>query len=305
MENEAKAVEAVEAVEAVVAEQVETVSRWVDALIEYAITYGLQIVGALLFLVIGLKVAGWFGARVVKMAEGREVDATLARFFGNIVKLVLVVFVAIITLGNFGVTIAPLIALAGASAFGATLAIQGPLANYGAGISIILSRPFVVGNTITINKVTSGVVEDVKLAATLLRGEDGELITVPNKEIVGRVIVNSEISRVVETKICIDQGADCQKAIEALRKAVDGIADVSSSPSPQVGVHDFTYGGIVLGMRFWVPSSKYFQTRYTANLAALENLRGEGIELLNAGSIALPAASLSADEEQDEQAHIY
>jgi small conductance mechanosensitive channel len=70
-----------------------------------------------------LKLAGWVGSRTAKFAEDRNLDQTLARFFGNVVKVVLIGFVAVITLGNFGVAIAPLIALAGASAFGATLAL--------------------------------------------------------------------------------------------------------------------------------------------------------------------------------------
>ena len=118
--------------------------------------------------------------RTATFAEARNLDQTLARFFSNVVKVVLIGFVAVITLGNFGVAIAPLIALAGASAFGATLALQGPLSNYAAGLIIILTRPFVVGNTIAVSEV-SRVVEDIKLPATTLIGEDGEFITVPNK----------------------------------------------------------------------------------------------------------------------------
>ncbi|MBM3505727.1 MAG: mechanosensitive ion channel [Alphaproteobacteria bacterium] len=68
---------------------------------------------------------------------------------------------------------------------------QGPLFNFGAGLSLILTRPFAVGNIITVNKV-SGVVEEIRLGATILTGEDGERITVPNKDIVGHTIVNSE-----------------------------------------------------------------------------------------------------------------
>ncbi|MEE8352798.1 MAG: mechanosensitive ion channel family protein, partial [Rhodospirillales bacterium] len=197
----------------VVGQQVETVSRWVDALIEFAITYGFQFLGALFFLFIGLKAAGWAGRKVVGLLDAKNVDPTLGRFLGNFIKVVAVIFMVIITLGNFGISIAPLIALAGASAFGATMALQGPLSNYGAGLSIILARPFAVGNTITVNHDTSGVVEDITLAYTKLIGQDGEQITIPNKEIVGRVIVNSEKNRIVETKICIGESEDAERAV--------------------------------------------------------------------------------------------
>ena len=276
--------------------KLETVTKLIDALVEFAVTYGFQIIGALLFLFIGLKVASWSGSKIAKMAGARDVDQTLARFIGNIVKLVVLVFVIIITLGNFGISIAPLIALAGASAFGATLAMQGPLSNYGAGLSIILARPFVVGNTITLDR-NSGVVENITLSTTILVGEDGERITIPNKEIVGQVIVNSQEKRIVETRIAIPFDDDTEKAADALRQTLAEFPDIDSDPAPQVGIHDFTYGGVVLGARFWVPSKRYFQTRYAVNAAFLKALRGTGISPLDTATMAIAAPGLSGDED--------
>ncbi len=276
--------------------ELESVTKWVDIVVEFVVTYGFQIIGALLFLGVGLIAAGWVGGQVAKFAEVKKIDVTLARFFGNVVKLVLIVFLVIITLGNFGITIAPLIALAGASAFGATLAIQGPLSNYGAGLAIILSRPFVVGNTVTVSKV-SGVVEEITLAATVMIGEDGETIRIPNKDIVGQVIVNSDLSRVVETRIFVAGGDDAERATAVLRETLAKFQEIRQDPPPQVGVHDFAYGGVVLGMRFWVPSKKFFQTRYAVNGAALQALRQAGISIQTATPVAVPAPSLTADDE--------
>jgi small conductance mechanosensitive channel len=279
--------------------EMETLTRFIDTVVQFAVAYGFQILGALVFLLIGLKIAGWAGAKVAKMAERKDLDVTLGKFIGNVVKLVVVVFVVIITLGNFGITIAPLIALAGASAFGATLAIQGPLSNYGAGLAIILARPFVVGNTITVRN-TSGVVDEVKLAATVLVGEDGERITVPNKQIVGEVLTNSHGHRVVQSKLCIGADADAGRAVEVLRRALADIPELAGGPAPQAGIHDFTYGGIVIGLRFWVPSQRYFQVRYAVNQKALAALAAASIPLITAAPAAVAAAPLSADDEDDE-----
>lgn len=282
-------------------QQVETVSRWVDTLIEFSVTYGFQIFGALVFLFVGLKVAAWAGRRVGLTLGAKDIDETLARFLGNMVKIIMIIFLIIITLGNFGISIAPLIALAGASAFGATMAMQGPLSNYGAGLSIILARTFVVGNTITINKDVSGVVEEITLAHTLLVGEDGERITIPNKEIVGRVLVNSNENRVVQSRICISEDEDWEKALDVLRAAMGDIEDLKDAPKPQIGVHDFTYGGIIIGLRFWVPSKRYFHIRYRVNEAALKALNVAGISLHSTGNFAVNAVNLSADEDDDNE----
>jgi small conductance mechanosensitive channel len=276
-------------------EQIAAITKLIDQLIEFAVTFGFQILGALVFLFVGWKLSNWAGRRIVAVAETKDVDQTLARFIGNIVRIVLIAILAIITLGNFGISIAPLIALAGAAAFGATLAIQGPLSNYGAGLAIILGRPFSVGDTITLDR-TSGVVEDIRLPATILVGEDGERISIPNKEVVGNVIVNSETNRVVQTKIAVAGDTDLDRAIVSIAKAIEAHEAISEVPGVQVGVHDFTYGGIVLGARYWVPSKQYFQHRYKINADILKALRSADVQLLEAATVAVSPASMSGDE---------
>ncbi|WP_417452582.1 mechanosensitive ion channel family protein [Kiloniella sp.] len=278
-------------------EELKTAEALIDKGIEFGVAYGFQIIGAVIVLIIGLKIAGWIGGKVTGLCLRKEFDQTLSGFVGNIVKVVLIVFVIIITLGNFGISTAPLIALAGAGAFGATLAIQGPLSNYGAGLSIILTRPFTIGDTIIV-KGGSGVVHEVKLAYTQLIGEDKELITIPNKRIVGEVITNSHSNRIVETRIPLAGSVDADRAIDVLRRVLEGDDLVPSDPRAQIGVHDFTYGGIVIGLRYWVPSQRYYQERYRVNTALLSALKAEKIELLSGGGTAIALSDTSADQEE-------
>lgn len=259
-------------------QELETVTRLIDKGIEFGVAYGFQILGALVFLVIGLKVGGWLGTRVALLCEKKELDITLSRFIGNVVKILVIVFVVIATLGNFGITIAPLIALAGASAFGATFALQGPLSNYGAGLAIILTRPFVVGNTVKVQNV-SGVVEEVTLAATVLRGEDRETITVPNKEVVGQILVNSEANRIVESVLYVGTDEDPLQVADLIRKVLEEALDPDIAP-PLVGIQDFAFGGVAIGIRYWAPSTQYFQTRYDMNARIKQALDDAGVQLL-------------------------
>ena len=95
-------------------QDLQQVGKLMDMVTEFAVQYGFQILGALIFLVIGLKVASWAGKKVNNICLGRDMDQTLSGFIGNIVKILVIAFVAIATLSNFGISIAPLIALAGA-----------------------------------------------------------------------------------------------------------------------------------------------------------------------------------------------
>ena len=82
--------------EGTVSEQLNTVSKYADMLVQFGIEYGFQILGALVFLLVGLKIASMVGVRVTAHLEKRNVDVTLARFIGNVVKIICIVFVKII-----------------------------------------------------------------------------------------------------------------------------------------------------------------------------------------------------------------
>lgn len=270
----------------IVEDQIETVTRLIDMGIEFGVAYGMQLLGALIVLLIGLKVASWTGRRVMRLCELKNIDVTLSRFFGSMAKLLIVVIVLIITLSNFGIDIAPLVALAGASAFGLSFALAGPLSNYGAGLVIIMTRPFVVGDTIEVRGV-SGVTEEVTLSTTTLIGEDDERIIIPNRQIVGEILVNSDAHRIVESQLVIESQNDPEVAIAAIKDALLGFDGLAEGAAPQVGIHDFNFGGIVIGLRYWVPSSRYYQTRYAVNQTALAALKEKGISLLPAGRAAI------------------
>jgi len=273
--------------------QLQMVTNIIDVASDFAIAYGLQLIGALVILLIGLKFASFLGRRVVALCERRNIDITLSRFAGNVVKIVLVMIVVIITLSNFGIDIAPLVALGGAAAFGISFAVQGPLSNYGAGLVIILTRPFTVGDTVLVQGVT-GLVDEVTLAHTILIGEDSEKITIPNRKIVGEILVNSDGHRIVESQIVIAADSDPEEAITAIEAAVSGLSGLAADEPVQVGIHDFSFGGIILGLRYWVPTSRYYRTRYEVNSAAHRALKGAGIELLKAGGTTILATPPSS-----------
>ena len=81
-------------------EQVQAVTSFVDTIVDFAVSYGFQIAGALLILILGLRLARWGGGRVTRIAESRGIDPTLSRFIGNIIRFVVVVFVLIIAASN-------------------------------------------------------------------------------------------------------------------------------------------------------------------------------------------------------------
>lgn len=244
----------------------------------YLVNYSFQIVGAILVGLIGLVVARKVGLVVEHQMVKHRVDVTLSRFTGSGVKILVLAMFSIIALGKVGISVTPFVAAIGALSLGAGLALQGMLSNYSAGVAIVVTRPFVVGDTISVQGV-SGLVTEVRLGTTLLTNEDGVQIAIPNKHIVGEIIHNSFTDSIVEMTIDISYGADPMQAIDLIRAAIAGQGGTSKSRIPQVGIQDFGPNGYTIGIRYWATTDQLFQTRYAANAAIHKGLQANGITI--------------------------
>ena len=120
--------------------QINAVQTLVNKTVEFSVQYSFQVVGALIILIAGVILGKWFSKMTENICQKKKLDITLSKFIASLTKLIVISFAIIIALGKFGITIAPLVAALGAAVFGATYAIQGPLSNYGAGLSIISAR---------------------------------------------------------------------------------------------------------------------------------------------------------------------
>ncbi len=247
-------------------------------IIDFIVRYSFQIVGAVVILLAGIFIARWVSRMIINLGERKGLDVTLVRFFGQLGKVIVLAFVLIIVVGKFGISIAPFIAAIGALAFGASFAIQGPLSNYGAGLIIILTRPFVVGNTIYVKGV-GGEVEEVSLSSTVLINEDKEKITIPNKHIIGEILTNSFANRIVESTVGISYDDDPEKAIDLIKEILAGYSEIAKEPPPMVGIEAYGDSSINIGMRYWVPTGNYYKLQYSVNLDVYKQLKEAGISI--------------------------
>jgi small conductance mechanosensitive channel len=261
-----------------VEQEIQQVQAIYNLVIEFFIKYSFQIVGAVIILILGILVARKISNIVFRLCERKKLDITLSRFLASATKLTIIAMVVIIALGKIGISVTPFVAAIGALSLGAGLAVQGLLSNYGAGLNIILARPFTVGDTIQVQGVT-GLVKEVHLAYTLLTDEDDVEINIPNKHIVGEIIHNSRKETLAEETVGIAYNAAPDEAIAVIKKALEDTEKVSKERSPQVGIEDFADSCIKIGIRFWAPTSHYYETRFRANRAIYEALQSAGITI--------------------------
>ena len=246
-----------------------------DQIAEFFVNYSFQLVGALIILLIGLFIAGRVGRMVQGLCERNHIDITLSRFLGNVAKIVVIMVVAIICLGKIGISIGPFLAAVGAISLGAGLAVQGLLSNYSAGLNIVITRPFVVGDTISVQGVT-GVVDEIRLAYTFLEDEDGVRILIPNRHIIGEIIHNSHATRLADTILGVAYDSDIATAIAVVHKVLQDMPDVDEDTA-QVGLDAFADSSINLSVRFWVPTRQYHEIRFKVNQTILDALRAANI----------------------------
>lgn len=245
---------------------------------EFLVNYSFQLIGAALVFLFGLWVASKVSRLVAKQCEKHQIDITLSNFVSNLIRILIIVMVAIIALGKIGISVTPMVAAIGAASLGAGLALQGMLSNYAAGVTIIVTRPFVVGNTIEI-KGESGVVTRINLGMTILTNEEGEQISIPNKHIVGEILHNSFSNKLVETQFNLSYNNNPEAAISLITELLSQNSNVSQDTTPNIGINGFNAIGIEVGVRYWVPTQNYFQHKYKINLAIYNSLKQAGIEM--------------------------
>jgi len=259
-------------------EQVDMVSQIYQLVVDYLVGYSFQIAGAVLVIIAGIFVGRWVSRLVLRMLEKRQVDTTLRQFIASAVRMVVIIMFAIMALQQAGISITPLIAAMGGLAVGLSLAIQGPVSNYGAGLVIILTRMYKVGDTITTQGCT-GLVEEISLAATHLRAEDGELIVIPNKHIVGEIHTNSEANRIVDGQIGIAYSEDPERAIEIIHTVLANTEQVAKGLRPEVGIGGFGDSSIDIEYRFWTGTGTYYRTVHAVNLAVFKAFQEQGVTI--------------------------
>jgi small conductance mechanosensitive channel len=263
---------------ALVRQEVEWVTTAWESAISFVVTYSFQLLGALLVMAIGVLVANRVHRLALKVQERRNVDVTLRQFLAAVARIVVLIGFAIMAVGKIGLNIGPFLAAIGGLALGASFALQLPVSNYGAGLVIILTRPFRVGDTIRIIDQW-GIVDDINLAMTHLTNEDGEEIIIPNKHLIGEVLINSRSNRIVEGVVQVSYGDDPEKAVEVVRSVLAADPDVADTPAFQAGIQAFADSGIEIGYRHWVPTRHYFEVQYRVNLAVWRAVSEAGLTI--------------------------
>jgi len=193
-----------------------------------------------------------------------------------VARVLVVALFAIMALQNLGVELLPLIAGLGVAGAGVALATQGVLSNMVAGLTIIFTKPYRVGEYIAIVGV-EGQVDAITLFNTALTHPDRSRIIVPNRKVVGEILHNYGKIRQSEIRVGIAYESNLPLALAAIRDLVRANPRVLSEPTPVIQVVALADSAVQIAIKPWVAVADYGAVAGELNVSLVEELRQRGI----------------------------
>ncbi len=253
----------------------------IESVIDIGVEYGVEIVGAIVLLIIGWTIAGW-ARRGVRHALDRvpRMDETLKPFLAKLVWYVIMVFVLVAVLNQFGVQTTSLIAILGAAGLAIGLALQGMLANVASGVMLLFLRPFNVGDYVDAGGIAGTVVE-IGLFNTEIKTNIGLALIVPNSKIWDSPITtfSRNPTRRFDLAVGIGYDDDVDGALALLMGLMTGDGRVLGDPEPLVVVMELGDSAVIIKLRAWTRSGDYWATVWDMNKAIKNELQAAGYSI--------------------------
>jgi len=249
-----------------------------DIIVDLAVRYGFQVLGALIILAIGALGARWIGRFVDQRLERLAMEPPMRILIVRVLKVVVMLFAVVVALDKFGFQIAPLVAGIGVAGLGVGFALQGVLSNLMAGLTIIFTKPFRVGEYIELLGVR-GDVAKVELFSTTLLHPDRSRVVIPNRKIVGEILHNHGVMRQLNLTVAVPHDVDLTNVVAAVGDVAVASALVLKDPAPVIGIVQVTESNIRIGIGPWVRAADVGSAEAELYRALVQEFRDRRIEL--------------------------
>ena len=236
---------------------------YINTIKSYFLQYGLKLIGAIVILLIGLKIIKTIHKMVEKTFEKRNVDTTLRSFLLSFTDIALKLLLFAIVLMQAGVQQGTFIAILGSAGLAIGLALQGGLSNFAGGILIMILKPFKVGDYIEGNG-QSGTVEDIHVFYTKLATPDNKVIVIPNGALSNGNIVNysAKSTRRVDLTFGVGYEQDIIKVRRVLLDLINSHDKILKTPEPFVNVSEHGDSAVNFVVRVWCNTSDYWNVYF-------------------------------------------
>jgi small conductance mechanosensitive channel len=242
------------------------------------VQYGFQVLGALVILVIGVLLAKWIGNWSDRWLQVHLKDPPTRMLVVRVVRITVLLLTILVALDKFGFQIAPFVAAVGVAGVGIGLALQGVLGNIVAGLSIIVTKPFRVGEYIELLGV-HGQVVTIELFSTTLIQLDQSRVVIPNRRIVGEILHNFGTVRQITLTVGVAYGANLNQVLAVAREVVAANPRVLKQPPPLLGIGELAASSITVVIQPFVAVADVIPAKPELYQAIVERFRAENIEI--------------------------
>ncbi|MCZ4316528.1 mechanosensitive ion channel [Comamonadaceae bacterium G21597-S1] len=246
-------------------------------------TYGMNVLGAIVTLVVGFAAAGWLSRLTNRaMRKADKIDPVFQPLPGKVVRIAVIVFTVIAVLNRFGVQTTSLIAVLGAAGLAIGLALQGTLSNVAAGVMILVFRPFKIGDVVNLGGDIY-IIDSLGFFICKAHLPDGPTAFLPNSKIWGETILNLSVTdqdiRRVDEHYGIGYGDDINKAIAILKQIAADESRILKDPAPLIKVDSLGDSSVNILFRVWTSRADWWDTKLDLVQRCKEALEGGGISI--------------------------
>jgi len=246
---------------------IENVNVYIDQLKEMAINYGPKVIGAILVLFIGFRIARGIAKQVRKMLTKGKFDDSLVPFLSSLTSTLLKILVIISAMGMLGIEMTSFIAILGAAGLAVGMALSGTLQNFAGGVMILIFKPFKVDDFVEAGG-NMGVIKEIQIFNTIMTTVDNKRIIIPNGGLSNSTMTNfsSEPFRRVDFTFGIGYSDDIDKAKKVLFDEIAKFPQVLNEPAePFVGVSELADSSVNFAVRVWVKGADYWDVFFGLN----------------------------------------
>ena len=244
------------------------VSAYLDKAVDIGSDIGLKVVGAILLWIVGRFLIRLVAKLCARAASGKHLDPTVGRYLVSFIQILLNIVLVIAVLGVFGVQTTSLAAVIAAAGVAVGMAWSGLLANFAAGVFMLILRPFRVGDFVQAGGVT-GTVQEIGILVTVIDTLDNIRTIVGNNKVFSETISNYSENdyRRVELTAQLNHTVNAKDAADRLRRKISAIPGVLSMPAPDIEILEFNLAGPVLAVRPYCTNEDYWDVYFATNMA--------------------------------------
>ena len=244
----------------------------VDTKSSLLLRFGIKVLLIIVIFIIGHKLIGWVRSLIRRSMEHANTDAGIRQFADSLLKYGLHIMLVVVLANSLGIESTSMAALVASGGMTVSLAMLGSLSNLAGGILILTLKPFVVGDYIIEDThKNEGTVKEIQIFYTKLATIDNKTIVIPNGALANNSLTNvtAKEYRQLDLRVDISYDADLKKTKQLLQGILENDPSIVSDKEINVFVDNLGDSSVVIGLRAWVKTEEYWESRWRI----LENMK--------------------------------